>query len=168
MDVRIGKEDMGRLPTGNRKYQIKEMWSIHHEITRMLLMGMKSVDIAKVLGIDPVTVSYTANSHLVQRQLSIMRGARDAHAVDCASRIKELAPKAVEILGDLLDAEDSNMKYKASIAILDRAGHAPVQRIQAETTHMHFTKDEIEDIKKRAKDVIDITPSRLIEQGAGA
>lgn len=159
---------MGRLPTGNRKYQIKEMWSIHHEITRMLLMGMKNVDIAKVLGIDPVTVSYTANSTIVQRQLSIMRGARDAHAVDCAARIKELAPKAVEILGDLMEAEDNATKFKASIAILDRAGHTPVQRVQAETMHMHFTKAEIEDIKKRAKDVIDISPGRLLEQGAPA
>jgi hypothetical protein len=156
---------MGRLPTGNRQYQIKEMWSIHHEITRMLLLGMKNVDIAKVLGIDPVTVSYTANSHLVQRQLSIMRGARDAHAVDCASRIKELAPKAVEILDSLMDSQNEQTQLKAAIATLDRAGHAPVQRVQAETMHMHFSSEEIADIKKRAKDVIDITP-RLIEEGA--
>jgi predicted transcriptional regulator len=147
---------MGRLPTGNRKYQIQEMWDVHHEIVRLLLMGMKHVDIATILGISPVTVSYTANSPIAKRQLSIMRGARDASAVDCAAEIKALCPKAVKVLEESMESELEVNRIKASLAILDRGGHAPVQRIQAQHAHMHFTPEELDDIKKRAKDVIDV------------
>lgn len=147
---------MGRLPTGNRKYNIQSMWDVHHEILRLLLMGMKSVDVAATLGISPVTVSYTANSPIAKRQLSIMRGARDAHAVDVAANIKELCPKAVTVLEEMMESENEANKFKAAIAVLDRGGHAPVQRVQAGVAHMHFTSDELNDIKKRARDVIDI------------
>lgn len=147
---------MGRLPTGNRKYAIQALWDVHHEITRLALLGLKHVDIANTLGITPTMVSYTLNSPIVKRQLAIMRGARDAEAVDVAAQIKSLAPKAVEVLEDLLTSESESMKYKAATGILDRAGHAPVQRLQASVAHGYFTADEIADIKSRAKDIIDI------------
>ena len=148
---------MGRLPTGNRKYNIKEMWDCHHEVVRLALLGLKHVDIANTLGVSPVMVSYTLNSPIVKRQLAIMRGARDAEAVDVAAQIKALAPKAVEILEKLMDSEQESMQFKAATGVLDRAGHAPVQRLQASMAVGHFTADEIKDIKNRAKEIIDIT-----------
>ena len=48
---------MARLPEGNRKYQIKELWNRHEEINRRLLLGQKSKEIAKDLGISEATVS---------------------------------------------------------------------------------------------------------------
>jgi predicted transcriptional regulator len=147
---------MGRLPTGNRKYNIKEMWDCHHEVVRLALLGLKHVDIANTLGVTPVMVSYTLNSPIVKRQLAIMRGARDAEAVDVAAQIKALAPKAVEVLEGLLESESEGMKFKAATGVLDRAGHAPVQRLQASMAVGHFTADEIAEIKNRAKDIIDI------------
>ncbi len=159
---------MGRLPTGNRKYNIQQMWDSHHEITRLALLGLKHIDIANTLGVTPVMVSYTLNSPIVKRQLAIMRGARDAEAVDVAARIKELAPKAVDILENLMESENAGMQYKAAIGILDRAGHAPVQRLQANITHGHFTPEEIAEIKKRAKDIIDIGEEpQLLEASHG-
>lgn len=112
---------MGRLPTGRRKYQIEKLWDSHHEVTRLLLLGWKSRDIADHLGVSDAMVSYTKNSALVQRQLDIMRGARDAEVLDCAIEIKKRVGKALEVLDDTL-ALDSQpaLRFKAAEAILDR------------------------------------------------
>ena len=150
---------MGRLPTGNRKYNIQGMWDIHHEILRLLLIGMKPIEVAKTLNISPVTVSYTANSPIAKRRLDVMRGARDADALDVSQQIKNLCPAAVRVLEDSLSSDLEANRLKASLAILDRAGHAPVQRIKAEHTHNHFSVEEINDIKQRARDlIVDVVP----------
>ena len=146
---------MGRhsLETTHRRYQVEQMWDVHHEITRMALMGMKHVEIAETLGINPVTVSYTLRSPIVMRQLEQMRAVRDLGAVDIAKEIAALAPKAVRVLGELLDSDVQNIRKSSADSILDRAGHAAVQRIKQDVTVTHFTPREIDDIKQRAKNV---------------
>lgn len=154
---------MGRLPTGNRRYNIQEMQNIHHEVARLLLLGMKHVEVASRLGVTPTMVSYTANSPVVKRQLAVMRGARDVSAVDCAQRIKELAPIAIERLEKLLDSENEQIVHKTAVAVLDRAGHAPVQRMQADMVHMHFTANELDDIKSRARNFLSTETVDVVE-----
>lgn len=144
---------MGRLPTGNRQYQISRVWDAHQEIMRLAVTGMKSVDIAQILGVSPAMVSYTLNSAIVQRQLDIMRAARDVDAIQVSKRIHELAPEAVEALGDLLDSEVPQIRLGAAKDVLDRAGHAAVKTLRTENLHAHFTKEEIDDIKKRAMEI---------------
>lgn len=148
----------------HRPYQIEQLWDCHHEIVRMALIGMKHVEIAKTLGVSPVTVSYTLRSPIVMRQLEEMRAVRDLGAVDVAKQIKELAPKAVEILEELLDNEMANVQLKAAESVLDRAGYAPVQRVKVDGDVRHFTTIEISEIKNRARDIgllVDITPPAL-------
>ena len=115
---------------------------------RLLLVGMKSVDIAKRLGCTEAMVSYTKNSALVQRQLSIMQGARDAEAVDCAIEIKNRVSKALEVLDDTLDLVNlPQLRFKAAEAILDR--EVPkVSRFEGITARL--TGDEIAALKERA------------------
>ncbi len=146
---------MGRhqLPETHKQYQIEQMWQVHHEICRLALIGMKQIDIATHLGVSPVTVSYTLRSPIVKRQLEQMAAVRDIDAIDVAVEIKNLAPKAVRVLEDLLDSELPGIKYKAASDVLDRAGHAAVKTLRTENIHAHFTSDEIADIKKRAKEV---------------
>jgi len=146
---------MGRhqLEGTHRKYQIEQMWDTHHEIVRLALIGMKYIDIASHLGISPVTVSYTLRSPIVARQLEQMRAVRDLGMIDIAKKIAELAPRAVEVLEQLLDDPLPNISLKAAESILDRAGYAAVQRIKQDITVSHFTAKEIDDIKNRAKDI---------------
>jgi hypothetical protein len=143
---------MGRhqLPETHRQYQIEQMWDVHHEIVRLALIGMKHVDIASHLGVSPVTVSYTLRSPIVKDQLDNMRAARDIDAIDISQEIKALAPVAVKVLEELLEHELPNIKLKAAQDVLDRAGFAAVKTIQTANVHAHLTRDDIEDIKKRA------------------
>lgn len=142
---------MGRNPTGEREYQIEKMWNVHHEISRLLLLGMKNVDIARQLNVSEVMVSYTKNSALVQRKLDIMSGARDHDAVTISNRIKELAPKAVEVMEGLLDSEVEMIQFRAAVDILDRAGHGAVKK--EISLHGELTEADLIDIKNRAREI---------------
>ena len=162
---------MGRLPTGNRQYQIERMWDAHHEIVRLLLIGMKQVDIARTLGVSEVMVSYTANSAIVRRQLDQMRAARDADAIDISKRIKALLPKAVEVLEQTMEeGVIPQLRLAAAKDVLDRGGHPAVRGLDVKTTgQSYLTRDEIEDIKQRAKSIgLTVVPTESIVDVSGS
>jgi predicted transcriptional regulator len=142
-----------RLPETHKPYAIEQLWDIHHEILRLALMGNKQIDIARHLNISPVMVSYTLRSPIAAQQLECMHADRNGRAMVIAEEIKKLAPRAVEVLEELLDDPLPNMKLAAAKDILDRAGHAAVRVIKADVQHTHFTSDEINEIKQRAKDI---------------
>ena len=146
---------MGRhkLPETHKQYQIEQMWDLHHEVCRLALIGMKQVDIASHLGVSPVMVSYTLRSPIVRRQMDAMQADRNLEAIDVAQEIKDLAPKAVQVLEEMMNGDLPNLKLKAATDILDRAGHAAVKTLRTENLHAHFTSEEIQDIKRRAKEV---------------
>jgi len=129
------------------------MWEVHHEVVRLALIGMRQVDIAEHLGVSPVMVSYTLRSPIVREQLKNMSSARDIDAIDISAEIRALAPKAVEVLEELMDNDLPNIKLKAAQDVLDRAGFAAVKTIKTENVHAHFTADEIMEIKGRARDI---------------
>ena len=157
---------MAKLPTGNRKYQIKQLWSRHEEINRRLLLGQKSKDIANDLNISEATVSYTKNSKLAQKELGIMKAARDANSVDVAQQIQEIAPQALEILEEIMQGDETQQSLKAKVAtdLLDRAGYTPPKKVLGMVAHKHFTGDDIEKIKARAKKV-GISTGAIIQEG---
>jgi len=138
-----------RRPETHKPYQIEQMWEIHHEIVRLAIMGMKSVDIAKHLSVSPAMVSYVLRSPIVDRQLKTLSMVRDLDAIDISKDIMDLAPRAVQVLDELLDNELPNIKLKAAQDILDRAGYSAVKTIR----HSFLTPAEISEIKKGAKEV---------------
>jgi predicted transcriptional regulator len=146
---------MGRhkLEGTHRQYQIEQLWDVHHEVVRLALIGMKQVDIASHLGVSPVMVSYTLRSPIVRDQLNNMHSARDIDAIDISKEIKALAPVAVKVLEELLEHDLPNIKLKAAQDVLDRAGFAAVKTIQTANIHAHLTKEDIDDIKRRAKEI---------------
>lgn len=140
---------MGRPPGEHRKYNVEHLWDQHHEVMRLAVMGMKSVDIARQLGISEAMVSYTLNSPLSKRQLELLRAARDVKAIDVAQRIKELSERAVEVLADIMEDGSEGARLKASLGMLDRAGHGPVQKFQGQVAVL--TREDILEIRERAR-----------------
>jgi hypothetical protein len=141
--------NVGRLPTGQRKYQIQTMFNLHHEIKRMLLLGMKHVDIARELGVSEVTVSYTANSSIVKRELDLMNAARDMETVNLSQRIQEIAPKALKRMEELLESKTEKILLATAKDLLDRAGYGAVQKVAG--IHAMLSKDDLEEMKRRAR-----------------
>jgi len=144
---------MGRPSTGERKYAIQTMWDAHREILRLAVTGMKQVDIAEVLNVTPVMVSYTLNSPIAKREIENLRAARDLDAVDVAKRIQEIAPIALQTLEELLCQGTEVVKFRTATDLLDRAGHAAIRTLRTESLSVHLTKQDIDEIKNRAKEI---------------
>jgi len=154
-----------RFNGSGRKYQIQKIWDKHHEILRLLLLGWSHAKIAEELNVTAVMVSYTANSELIKRRLEIMRGARDADALDLSLEIKRFAPEAFETLQEIMRNPTTHEKHKIAIAMdtMDRAGYAPPKVIEGRFVHAHFTSEEIEEMKKRAKESGQVVEGELVE-----
>jgi len=136
-------------------YEVNEMWEVHHEIVRRLVLGQKPSSIAEDLNVSKSMVSYTRNSPVVRDQIEIMKGARDADTIDLAKRIREDAPEALRLLEDIISGEaDATIGLRAREAnnMMNRAGYAPVQTIKGAIIHGHYSSEEIEEIKKRAEE----------------
>lgn len=155
---------MGRHPTNNRKYVIKHMWDRHHEIIRLLVMGMAYRDIANTLKITPQTVSDVANSPIVQEKLLKLRGERDVEAVDIGARIKKLAPSAVAKVKEVMDKGDLRTSLTAARDILDRSGFVPPTKIDMRGMIAHVTTKELDEIKERQKKKGIVVEGEVVEE----
>ena len=149
-----------RLPSAPKKgFEPTQMWAIYEDITRRIFLGQKSVAIANDLDITPQMVSYVRNSEMVQEKLAIMQLAADKDAVSVQNRIKELAPKALELLEDAIsegkigtETIPAQLRLGHAEKLLDRAGYAAPKETRNLNLHGHFTTEDIENIKERAID----------------
>lgn len=148
-----GEVDKRRKPPGapRKVWEVTEMWDIHREIARRIALGQKNVRIAEDLNITPVMVSAVRNSPVVKEHTEIMNGAADAHTVDVAQRIQNMAGKALDVLEEILDNKmvaSTALKVRAAESILDRSGNSKIQKTQ--NLHAHLTSDQLEEIRQRA------------------
>ncbi len=163
---------MGRLPgIEPRQYQIQQLWELHHEILRRLVLGQKSVDVARDLDISVAVVSYVKNSEVGKKQLSLMRSAADVSIIDIAGRIRELACTAVVVMEHAMDdAHPMATRMRAAVDVLDRAGFGAPRVLRTENIHAHLTIEDIEDIKQRARlegVVIDVAAEECLRDSDG-
>ena len=159
-----------------KTFEVNEMWEMHHEIVRLLVMGMKNVEICKLLGVSQPMVSYVRNSKVVKDKLAIMRAARDADTIDVARHIQEVCPKALDLLEDIIDDHGEThsiaLAAKTAESWVDRAGHAAVRNIKVAAIVGHFTAEEIADLKRAATEeaevagMIDIAPEEEVKSGS--
>ncbi len=155
-----------RRTVERKSFTVENIWNSHQEIMRLAVTGMKQADIARELGVSEVMVSYTLNSPVVKRQMSIMHAARDVDAIDVAKRIQEVAPKALEVLEDLLETGNDTIRLRTATDLLDRAGHAAVKTLRTQSLSVHLDKDDLDEIKQRAREIglcidVDSIPSTV-------
>lgn len=142
-----------------RTYTVAHMWDLHHEIARLIVLGWKNTRIAEHLKCTPQQVSNVRNSPVVMEHIAILRGTRDADTIDIAKDIKELAAPSLKLLRGIIedgkfDSETAPliMRARESNNMLDRAGHGAPKKVIGDFAVAHFTVEQIEEIKRRAKD----------------
>jgi len=156
------REPDQRFKEDRKTFEVQKMWEVHHEIVRRLLLGQKGSHIARDLGVTPAMISYVRNSSVVKEKLEIMKGARDADTLDLAKRIRENAPIAIKLLEDVIEGEVQTatgesmevplgMRAKEANNMLSRAGYGPITNLKGQIAHGHFTKEDLDDIKSRAR-----------------
>lgn len=150
---------MDKRRNGKKKgWQVSEMWDRHHEIARLLVLGWPNTEIAAELNITPQQVSSVRNSPVVQDKMAIMHATRDVATIEVKEEINALAPIAVQRLrealedGSVLGKElNASTIVKVADSIIDRDQGKAIQRVDSRNANMHFTKDDIEEIKERAR-----------------
>lgn len=148
-----GEVDKRRIPVGQprKAWQVTDMWDVHREIARRIALGQKNTIISEALNCTKEMVSMVRNSPVVREHTELIQAAADADTVDVARRIVEMAPKALDVLEEILeDEERASLALKARVAesILDRAGNSKIQKVQTLSTHLTF--DQLQAIKARA------------------
>ena len=135
---------------------VNDMWSMHHEIARRIVLGQKNVEIARDLNCSAQLVSNVKNSPVVQEQITLLNGARNAETVDLAREIALVAPDAMKLITDIIRGENDGvnatlgLRAKEANGMLARAGFGVPQRIQSESVNVHLTSQDIQEIKRRA------------------
>lgn len=156
-----------RSDSGRKRWQVSEMWDIHHEIARRLLLGQKTTSIAEDLNVSPTMVRLVKTSPVVREKLEIMHAAKDDKVIEMAKYIKEKAPIALKLLDDVIEGRDIGgvtptlkMRVDEANNWIDRAGYKAPQRVEGLMLHGHYTADEIEELKK---DAVSRTKAKVIE-----
>lgn len=145
---------MGRLPTGNRRYNIELIQNRHQEIIRYLVLGWKHGDIATYLNCTPQNVSDVANSPLAKAQIDKLQAGRNDSTMEIQEEIIKMAPKAIEVLNDTLTSEyEQKLKVTVAQDVLDRAGFKAASTLNVRGQHLHMTTEDIEKLKQRARSV---------------
>jgi len=140
-----------------KRFKVSNMQGVHKEIARRLAMGQQNRTIAEDLGVTEVMVSYTKNSPIVADQINEFHAIRDAEAVDIIKEVQEFAPKALDLLKQVIRGDNEfinapmTLRARTAESWLDRAGYAPVRKFAGEMLHGHFTAEEIEKLKNDAR-----------------
>lgn len=148
------------------------MQEIHRQGVRLRSLGLSNTEIARELQVSKNTVDSWVGSELFQREVEILSGAMDADTIDIGKRIREFAPKALDYLEKIVlgqqDGERASVALKTKVAdkFLDRAGYVAPKVIQGQHLHGHFTAEDIEDIKRRAKKYMPKRIEQIVEQEA--
>jgi hypothetical protein len=156
--------DRRRNPDGNQNYDITKLWFHHNEIIRLAVAGVKSgVEIARLVGCTPQTVSNVLNSDLARARIEELTMLRDAEAIDIGKRIAEALPLAVDVLKrSMVDALD-DMNHDTDVTALGiRAAstlmeHGVPKKTQSEVIHGHITLQRIKEITNRVDSALHIT-----------
>ena len=147
--------NLDRRFSGNKAYKVLHIWERHHQIIRLIAQGLRNKDIAEHLGITKETVSNVRNSPIVRKRIQFLQSVMYKEVVDVQRRIVDIAPEAQAVLENLMHSGETSPLLRATIAdkMLDRAGFVAPQRRQVEIVHGYFTKEYLEDLKGKAKEV---------------
>jgi len=147
--------DRRRVPAGERKvYDIKQLWQHNHEIINLAVRGFKGSEIAKILNLDPQTVSNTLNSELGQHKLSDMRLERDEETKKVSEKIRRLTDKALETYNKIFDDKSGELGLRdkgnfATSFLNEMSGLRAPTKIQSQSVHTTLTAEELEEFKTR-------------------
>lgn len=147
--------------------EVEQIWGTQQEVCRLYALGLKEVDIARELGLSPVTVGNVVNSSIGRRRILQLQGGRDRETIEISDRLKQLRSAAVDALASCLQSGDEKVVLKAAEGVLNRTGFAPGEQSAKEDAHM--SDAYIEELKLAAAkhgyrtEVIDITSDEVTE-----
>ena len=161
-----------RVPSGqlNSAKPVTYLWERHKEVARLLISGMRPVDISKKLGYTQAWLSTMMNSPVFKEYVNKLSERKDDGAIDIRKQIEEGAQVGVSELLKILKGEDEyregvsvTQKIKVAQDFLDREGHAKITKVQTHSTVTVLSEDRIEALKSRRAALLsnlDVSPAQ--------
>lgn len=160
-----------RRPPGTRKvWQVSQMWDKHHEIARMILLGLKNTEIAEQMNISTTQVSNVRNSPVVKEKLNLMQTARDVGSINLAKEIADLAPIALGRIKEVLETgmvmgkeASASQILKEANNVIDRTEGKAIQRVDSRHLHATLSVEDIDRIKAKAAE-LGVTSGQVVDE----
>lgn len=134
------------------KYEPKALSELHHSILRLHMLGYTGREICSKLGCTQPTVTRALNCSMGRFQTSLMRAELDGTAMEAAKQIRALAPKALQVIEDVLDDVDAptSVRLRAAQDALDRAGFGAVKKVDVNSTSVSLSQDDLVSLRETA------------------
>ena len=128
------------------------MWDRHQQIARLITFGMSNKDIGEALGISAQQVSNVRNSPVVQRHVQVLQGKDDLETYDVMGRVRDLLPKALDVLEENLDDPDcpTSQKARTAFGLLSVGGYGQNNNVNVRAQHAILTGEDIQKLKDNA------------------
>jgi DNA-binding CsgD family transcriptional regulator len=144
----------GRIKPEVRKVMpADELYDRHHQVVRMIVLGMKNTEIAESLNITPMSVSQIRTSPLIRMQIRKLHAEADEQTVDVRKEINAYAPKCLEIIQDILEDENvsANVRLSGAFKCLGLGGIVEPKNINVRALHGVVDANTLSMIKERAE-----------------
>ena len=166
----VREEDKRRNPNG-RVVDIQKLWSRSKEILHLDSLGYKGSEIARMLGIHPVTVSNTLNSTLGKEAQLTIRGNRDDEYEELREEVMDLTRKALKTYHEIFDSPSESAKLKketADTVALELSGLRVPTKIDSRHVSTTLTAEEIDAFKRRGIEAAKANGSIVEVEGEGS
>lgn len=132
--------------------ELKEIRDHHKEIVNLLATGVRPFQIAKELKLSNQTVVRVSNNPIIREMVGILQDERADNAADIAASLARLAPKAIELLEEVIN-------YRAKVTIDDEG------LMIEDPDSMLMGMPKLDDQRKAATDLLKIViPKTQIER----
>jgi hypothetical protein len=148
-ELNLSLDDL--LPKQRSTPDILKLRTTHHEMARLLALGLKDIDISRVMGYSQSRICILKKDPMVKELIAHYMGLRDRIVTDVGGRLESLSVTALEIIQErMLDDPDSlTMKDLQGVAelSLDRSGHGKqsvVANVNVSVQTLSAIKSQIE------------------------
>ena len=128
---------------------IQKLRTTHHELARLLALGLKDVEISRLTGYSQSRICILKTMPLFQELMVHYSSMRDNIVTDVSGRLRGLSLTALEILQEKIEDQGDGLTVKDLIAVselgLDRTGFGKTST----QVNVSTTAESLEAIKSR-------------------
>ena len=160
--VREKNEDGRRLrglgnaiPTDGPRSEVVSIWEVHHQVARFAVMGYNNRQIGEILGLSAHRVSVIKNSPMIIRLMEMLKSQADQDVIDIRKQIQEFAPRALEVVKDVVENDQNSPGLRANYAMkmMGLAGHVAPKNVNVHSVNTNLSADQIKTIRERAAQI---------------
>ena len=130
----------------------------HYTFCKLAARGLPRKELAAVMGITPEHTSTLMTNNLIQQQIQVFRD--ELYGKSHETRFKELLPKAIDTLEQVIDDQGAKEGARISAAekIIDRALGKVPQPVEMETSLVKDLFQAVDRLKSGSGEILDVEP----------